>query len=612
MNQEQKKFVFISHAAIDNKGTKVVDRLEKILLDNEDAVFCTTDPRRGIFYGKELFKEINEKLDSTDYFVAIITDNYVRSVYCMYEMSVARYKGLTIIPIFANIKLKEKLKGLINNDIVSLDVESSVEENMPKSIQLQDLLQIKKEDEKAIAELLVDISKIKGRKPYIGMLQEEYDDINKYCEDEGIVKINKGYVYDRVTMWKKIESAQCVYIVATTGTSLLKSICEKVLPDALRNGVEVNVIIPDKESQFCRDVAMAECERYNTVVTEQNEKRIATEFDSVHQYLNEAYCHSMSGEVPPKGKIRCFNSRSLLRQTIFLAVSKDNSAWGWVTMTVPPLRTSDTPSFVIEDNDVRNGLGKVIVEHCRCLMQLAEKNNEVREISGDTRSIPFGSAQSRLEEYWKRKKETADRYMKEKQARSSGVLIEVASQHPLFEGDKPNAEFTNRLDFAIRLLSSIKANKVKIYVPGSRHSFNGKDDKISLSLAGKNYLISKGIDENIILAEEANEKYKGESGVYNSADECYVASEIFKDGDFGTLISVCSPNQVMRKTFNYIEFGVLPLCYGIPSSNMFHDVVSEYFNSLNETVFRDHSWQDETSEAFINSRKERRPSSDSQ
>ena len=612
MNKKQKKLVFISHASIDNNGeTKVVEHLQQILENNGYNVFCTSVPRRGIFYGKKLFKEINKKLNLSDYFVAIITDNYVRSVYCMYEMSVARYKGLTFIPIFANIKLKEKFKGLIDSEIISLDVESNIEENKAKFSQLQGHFSIDKKYEQNIAELLTDISKIKGNKPYIGMTPQEYENVNKYCEDEGISKIKKGYVYNRKIMEKKIVSARCVYFVSTTGSSLLKSICEKVLPEALRNGVKINIIIPDKESQFCKEVAMAECERYNKIVTKLNEKRIADEFDSVHQYLNESYCHAMSGDTPPKGKIMCFNSKTLLRQTIFLAVSKEKRAWGWVTMTVPPFRSSDTPSIVIDDNDVSNGLGKIIEDHCKCLMRLAEKNNEFKEIKGNTKATPFGATKMKLKEYWKNKKEMADIYMKEKKTRSTGVLIEVASQHPLFEGDKPNIEFANRLDFAIGLLATLKTDNVKIYVPGSRHSFNGIDDKISLSLAGKNYLVSKGIDENSILSEEANEKYKGDSGVYNSADECYVASEIFKNGDFGTLISICSPNQVMRKTFNYIEFGVLPLCYGIPSANMFHDVVSEYFNSLNETVFGDHSWQDETSEAFINSRKERRPFSDS-
>ena len=287
-------------------------------------------------------------------------------------------------------------------------------------------------------------------------------------------------------------------------------------------------------------------------IINQNKKRISSEFDAVHQYLNEAYCHAMDGGALPKGRIRCFNSRTLLRQTIFLTISEDNSAWGWITMTMPPSRTVDSLSFVINDNNARDGLCKGVVEHCKCLMSMAEKQHEVKEIKGDTDSNPLCTSKVVLEEYWKKKKDTAEFYMKEKQLHYTGVLIEVAAQHPLFEGDKPNAEFMNRLDFVITLLESLKPDKVNIYVPGSRHSYNGVDDKISLSQAGKEYLVSKGIDEHLIISEEANKKYKGDGGVYNSADECYVASRLFKEGDFGTLISVCSPNQVMRKTFNYI------------------------------------------------------------
>ena len=40
---------------------------------------------------------------------------------------------------------------------------------------------------------------------------------------------------------------------------------------------------------------------------------------------------------------------------------------------------------------------------------------------------------------------------------------------------------------------------------------------------------------------------------------------------------------------------------------MYHDVIAEYFGSLYNTVFEDHTWQDEESEAYINSRKERMP-----
>ena len=65
-------------------------------------------------------------------------------------------------------------------------------------------------------------------------------------------------------------------------------------------------------------------------------------------------------------------------------------------------------------------------------------------------------------------------------ASNESVLIEVAAQHPLIDGTTPNSEFAARLDESIELLNKIGSN-AHIYVPGSRHSYNGIDDKISLS-----------------------------------------------------------------------------------------------------------------------------------
>jgi len=101
--------------------------------------------------------------------------------------------------------------------------------------------------------------------------------------------------------------------------------------------------------------------------------------------------------------------------------------------------------------------------------------------------------------------------------------------------------------------------------------------------------------------------YKGADGVYNSADEFYAASMLFKEEKFGRLICICSPFQTMRKTFFYIENGLMPESYGIAAQVTYHDPVNEFFGSLHHTVFEDHHWQYPMSDAFVNSRKERMP-----
>lgn len=191
--------------------------------------------------------------------------------------------------------------------------------------------------------------------------------------------------------------------------------------------------------------------------------------------------------------------------------------------------------------------------------------------------------------------------------KNNKVLIECAAQHPLRDGQFPGEEFQKRLDLAISLYKeNKKQNKeVKIYVPGSRHMMNGIKDKVSLSMCGKNYLIKNGIPAKDVYSVSFNKKYKGLLGVYNSADECYVASKIFKDEEFDKLISVVSPAQMYRKTLFYIQFGVIPLNYSAPTENMFHNYIDELCGSIPKVLTKDKTWQADDSEFAINSRNQR-------
>lgn len=108
----------------------------------------------------------------------------------------------------------------------------------------------------------------------------------------------------------------------------------------------------------------------------------------------------------------------------------------------------------------------------------------------------------------------------------------------------------------------------------------GVVDKVSLSEAGKHFLIEQGISESNIFAEDMNHKYKGEIGVYNSTDECYVASKIFEDKNFGELHCVCSSGQMMRKALSYIRFGYVPYMHTVSCDEMYHNYIDEVFKYI--------------------------------
>ena len=209
-------------------------------------------------------------------------------------------------------------------------------------------------------------------------------------------------------------------------------------------------------------------------------------------------------------------------------------------------------------------------------------------------------------EYWYEKQRLAQQAM-EGHRECNGILIECASK-VLEDGLHPDSEFRARLDRTIELYHKLcqENEVVHIYVPGSLHKENGVSDQCTLSTAGRRYLIERGIPDVIILGDRENVQYKGNEGVLNSADECFVASRIFFDGKYRELHCVCSPIQVTRKWFYYLEFGLVPLIHSVPvvDSDVM-DIVTEQLRGTENVIYNDHNAQSHDSEVWINSRRER-------
>lgn len=162
---------------------------------------------------------------------------------------------------------------------------------------------------------------------------------------------------------------------------------------------------------------------------------------------------------------------------------------------------------------------------------------------------------------WQEKERIAkDTMIKRECANSGALLIECAAQHPLDEYGRPGLEFRSRLLKAFELYERYREEgwDVTIYVPGSRHQKDGIVDPVSLSEAGVKYLEKLGVASRDLLGDDMNYKYEGDRGVYCSADECYVASQIFLDGKYQRMFSVCAPAQTVRKELYYTLNGIAP------------------------------------------------------
>lgn len=193
--------------------------------------------------------------------------------------------------------------------------------------------------------------------------------------------------------------------------------------------------------------------------------------------------------------------------------------------------------------------------------------------------------------------------------RTGRTLIEISAQHPLTTDNQPGHEFSVRLRRGFALHNELQGQgfEVEIYVPGSRHHFEGHDDAVSLSSAGCGFLANLGVPLTSLHGDDLNERYKGDAGVYGSADECFVAARYFADEGFDKLYSVLSPSQMMRKTLHYIAFGVVPLNITAPVDDPYHDYLDELFEAIPTVLAIDNTLQETESSEAHRLRRERKP-----
>ena len=257
-----KQKIFISHTKTDYELTQM-ESLLCGMLDKDYTVFCSSNPQKGIKSGKKLHEEMNCQLSECDIFMAVVTENYLRSPHCLYEMSVARFlKKQNLVIIYANDNIMKRISNIADPEWISINLnnEEAIREGgqrMMDSLGLEGELQ-----QNNISNFLGLVSKItSSSRTFVGMSDDTYNEILDYCQKEGITKFRNGQIYTKDEMISKFALAKKVYIVSTTGAGLLKTLKEEALIKALGNKAEINVILPDRDSQFCQDVAEAECSR---------------------------------------------------------------------------------------------------------------------------------------------------------------------------------------------------------------------------------------------------------------------------------------------------------------------------------------------------------------
>lgn len=221
-------------------------------------------------------------------------------------------------------------------------------------------------------------------------------------------------------------------------------------------------------------------------------------------------------------------------------------------------------------------------------------------------------AEGAIRRGWQRKLALAKEASAARQAISRD-LIEIAAQHPLVGGTEPGEEFAARLLRGAELFGALRdsGRQAEIYVPGSRFMDDGIEDAVTLSAAGTKFLAEHGIPAEVLHGDDLNERYKGaqaaQPGVYCSADECFVAASYWRDGGFGRLLSVVSAGQALRKMLHFIEFGVYPLIYTVPTAAAANDPIHEAMTMIPSVIFEDPDLQRVSSRLAVAFREQRMP-----
>lgn len=604
--------IFVSHCSDD---TEIMDHLTTILEDlfpsGHVQVFNSYSEKSGIVAGEQLSKGLRNNLSESDLMIAIITDAYERSLKCISEISSFWYCDKPVIPvIFNGDNGKRFIDDLFGFDvsaiIVGQDSPSKCSEKLVKSIDSNGLPVNDKDKVKNIFKEFFEITKQAGTdRPFIGS-DLTYDSILKYCDKFGIKQL-KNNTLGADDILRNLKGAKRLFIISTTGANLINLLSSRYLTDALLNNVQVTVILPNKLSDVCNDIAEIETPHQ----VEHNKTRLRNAFDDVMTNLQKCLDDAQHlGRSDSIGSITVCCAYTLLRQTIILAVKNDDSMWGWMSITLPPLRTNDgTPSMELRGKMGEKSLANVVYQHAQAMMRVAKGRNSCFLLRPGEKPIQqFFLEKESAREYWRNKQEKASIEGIKRKSKYHRILIEVAAQHPL-DGDKPDIEFQKRLDYGAKLFDQLTSEglSVSIYVPGSVHCFNGIQDPVSLSSAGTSYLMKQGVPKDCILGDDMNIRYKADKGVYNSADECYVASQILKDGKYADLYCVCSPNQMLRKQLFYLAFEVIPHFCTVPCDNLAHDAIYELFEAIPDVIYRDHTWQGEDSLNGNRTRLDRMP-----
>lgn len=586
--------IFISHETSDYKEIKPIIESIYRIFGNKFRFFNSSEKFDGSNPKDDVKTNIDRELTDADFVLIFATPNFICSEYCLYEVSVASFLKKPVYIFNFNQKSADVIAKIIGKNLVYIDCLSSEKAelsfaNFAYSVARDYDVGVSKEEISHHLENSFNSSKnLQRKRMFIGASQEIIN-LENYSNKMGIYEFRNTTI-DMDTLHDKLVNVKELYIVSTTGYDLISKLSVSIFKELLESGTKIFIFNAKTNSEFLKDIAIIE----NAENSKENLRRLNDEINGGYLLVNEVL-NSVSDKC--KGEIRFYPIKTLLRQTATLAIYNDDSTWGWMLTTIPPNRTRDnTPFFMFKNCCVDEGMSKIIFSHIKGLIKTNSINASINQnVSYD-------------EDKWMSLLDKANlNFLNDfNDPDKEGILIEIAAQHPLKSDGTPGSEFQERLNRGFQLYNEFKNNEeVYIYIPGSCHDDSG----VSLSDAGKKYLLAKGIPESHVYGDAIQEEIMNNKGVYNSFEECFVTYSIYKQKNFRKVFSVCSPYQMSRKILFYILLGIVVEAIPVYCRKMWHNIIKENFEDIpfllqNPDVYKKENYFE--SIVFLNARKERK------
>ena len=162
------------------------------------------------------------------------------------------------------------------------------------------------------------------------------------AQSVGIVRISPDGQAGPI-MGERLAQAQSIAIMSTSATRVIE-IQKTYLVEALSKGCAIRLLVPELQSSFLQDVEQSESEDiYREPISE--------EIIKVRRRLREAVGEARRlsdrrQSTSGIGGVRIGYFSTHLRSTMILC----DDEWGWLTVTLPPARAPQTPSFELSDS----------------------------------------------------------------------------------------------------------------------------------------------------------------------------------------------------------------------------------------------------------------------